>query len=300
MNIEIYKRLVDKFVFDGVAIVDQEKKIIYWNKGAELITGFTKDQIINTPCCQYLKLKFDEQNSEFCNEDCLFTDIFTYGASKTMDVHCYHKDNSVYNLSIRISPIKNEKDNTIDRAIMIFNHKKMDSELLGEIESLKKAAFLDTLTNIPNRRYTETVIKARLEEFQRYNWKFGILFIDIDHFKPINDQYGHKLGDIALKEVASTIQQTLRQFDLVGRWGGEEFIAVSVNVDSEILFSVAERIRKQVEKIEIPATDNTKIKLTVSMGATVAEQDDTFESLIERADKLMYKSKNDGRNRISI
>ena len=125
----------------------------------------------------------------------------------------------------------------------------------------------------------------------------GILFMDIDHFKNVNDTYGHVTGDEVLRVVAKTISHSVRPFDIVGRWGGEEFIALIADVDEKTLCSIAERTRRLVEQSKLPETFNT-ISVTVSIGATLARKTDDIHSLVERADQAMYQCKANGRNQV--
>lgn len=134
---------------------------------------------------------------------------------------------------------------------------------------------------------------------RRYKWPCGVLFIDIDHFKDINDAHGHEVGDRALRMVAKTLLNTARSFDFVGRWGGEEFLVVLVNVgDEDRLVSIAERVRVLLGASSLTA-GSSRVRLTVSMGAALAHEDDSLDSLITKADELMYHSKRTGRNRVT-
>jgi diguanylate cyclase (GGDEF)-like protein len=124
------------------------------------------------------------------------------------------------------------------------------------------------------------------------------MFIDIDHFKEVNDRYGHDVGDQVLKMVATTVANSLRPFDVVARWGGEEFIALLVNVGEQELQSIAERARRLAELSGFKKGEDV-IRVTVSIGATRSRPDDTMEDVVARADRLMYQSKGRGRNCVS-
>jgi diguanylate cyclase (GGDEF)-like protein len=158
-------------------------------------------------------------------------------------------------------------------------------------------ALLDPLTKVGNRRGLEMKLNARLSEVKNYNRSCGILFVDIDLFKGINDTYGHITGDEVLKMIARTISHSVRPFDIVGRWGGEEFIALIADVDEKTLSSIAERARRLVEQSKLPEAFNT-ISVTVSIGATLARKDDDIHTLIERVDRAMNTCKARGRNQV--
>jgi diguanylate cyclase (GGDEF)-like protein len=164
---------------------------------------------------------------------------------------------------------------------------------------LVQLAMLDPTTGVGTRKYTEINLKGLLEEMKRYEWAFGVLFVDIDHFKRVNDSYGHDTGDIVLKMVAQTMSHNIRSFDVIGRWGGEEFLIILVNVSRGQLQAVAEKLRVLVQHSSLNIGD-ANISVTISIGATMARKNDTVESIVKRADLLMYRSKGKGRNTITI
>ena len=142
-------------------------------------------------------------------------------------------------------------------------------------------------------------LRSRLDELKRYGWPCGVLFADIDNFKDINDRYGHTTGDNILKMVAQTLASSLRSYDVLGRYGGEEFIAIIANVTREKLYSFANRLCLLVEQSSLK-TESGKISVTVSIGATLAKISDTVDTVVKRADQLMYYSKTAGRNRVTM
>jgi len=160
-------------------------------------------------------------------------------------------------------------------------------------------ALLDNLTRLANRNYLEKELTIRFEEHKRMGIPFGVLFMDIDHFKKFNDTYGHDVGDRVLKFVANTLAKNLRPFDVVGRWGGEEFIGIMRNVAGQTLEQLGERLRVLVDDSYLMQQGN-KLHVSISIGATVTRNDDTVNSLIKRADTLLYQSKQAGRNRLTL
>jgi diguanylate cyclase (GGDEF)-like protein len=127
----------------------------------------------------------------------------------------------------------------------------------------------------------------------------GLIFFDVDHFKQVNDTLGHETGDKALRMIAFTIRHTLRRTDSVGRWGGDEFLAILYEVASlEELRTLSDKIRIMVESSRLDLAGGT-LTVTVSAGATMIQTGDTTESIVQRADALMYQSKKAGRNRVT-
>ncbi len=160
-------------------------------------------------------------------------------------------------------------------------------------------ALLDNLTQLANRYYIEREIRSRFEEKKRFNIPFGILFIDIDNFKKFNDIYGHYVGDNVLKFISNNFIANARPFDLYGRWGGEEFVGIIRDIDSKELKLLGDRLRLIIENSYI-MYKNEKLYITISIGATLVKENDTIDSLINRADTLLYKSKRSGKNCLTI
>ena len=213
-------------------------------------------------------------------------------------VYMHHKDGHRIPVHVRTSPIIDENNNVIGGIEIFTDVSKQEGNLL-HLKELEKLALLDALTSLANRRYLEQEITNRLSEMERFNVSFGILFMDLDFFKSINDVYGHEAGDDVLRYVAKNFIANSRPFDLYGRWGGEEFVAIIRNVDENQLMGIAERVRKLIQESYITREEETII-VTISVGATLAKVDDSLEDLIRRADEKMYRSKNEGRNRVTL
>ena len=159
---------------------------------------------------------------------------------------------------------------------------------------MERLAFLDQVTQLPNRRFVEMALQTALNEFHVHKDAFGLLVIDINRFKAINDRFGHAIGDRALLEVANTLTGTLRPTDIVGRWGGDEFIAIVRHVTHDTLNQLVERCRALVAETTFADSNGGRASLSASIGATLAVLDDTTELLIRRADDLMYQHKANG------
>ncbi len=197
-----------------------------------------------------------------------------------------------------ISPVKNQDGETVG-AVQVFEDRGEIERIRRRLRELEKIVLLDPLTRVGNRRYAEIHLQCCLDEMHRYDWPFGVLFIDVDHFKSINDSFGHAAGDDVLRGTAQTLVSGLRSSDLVCRWGGEEFVVVVKNVNRAQIAGIAEKVRSFVAQSCIP-TDYGLLGVTISVGATVGRSDDSVASLIDRADKLMYASKQGGRNRVTL
>lgn len=163
-------------------------------------------------------------------------------------------------------------------------------ELLEKNETIEYLASIDSLTKIYNRRVLFEKFTEELNRSFRYGRELSVLMMDVDHFKSVNDKYGHPVGDIVLEEVAKTINQMKRSVDIFGRYGGEEFIIIMPETPLEQAKIFAERIRKKIEENVILHGLNN-IKVTISIGVTEKNGDVNIFSVIERADKFLLQAK---------
>ncbi len=292
-----YKGVLDS-LYDGVYFVDKDRKITYWNKGAERLTGYRQGEVVGSCCADNLLKHLSKEGTGLCSSDCPLAKSIEDGKTREAEVYLHHKEGHRVPVLIRTSPLRDD-ENAIMGGVEIFSDNSALVSTRKQIKDLQKLALIDELTQVGNRRYVEIGLRKRLDEMKRYGWSFGVLFIDIDHFKAINDTYGHRRGDEVLKMVAKTVMLGVRIGDIVGRWGGEEFVALVSNVDETQLFVVAERIRMLVEQSSL-AVGTDMVEVSVSIGATMGQSGDKGDSLIRRVDKLMYRSKLGGRNRVTI
>jgi diguanylate cyclase (GGDEF)-like protein/PAS domain S-box-containing protein len=178
-------------------------------------------------------------------------------------------------------------------AVDITDRKRLEAEL-------QRQANFDYLTGLPNRRSFMDRGKVELSRTQRYGSDLSILMLDIDLFKKINDAHGHQAGDLVLKSMSITFQEVLRNVDIVGRLGGEEFAAVLPETGIEKAVEVAERLREVISLGEVTLADGNKIHFTVSIGVTsLIKENSNIEGLLNEADKALYRAKQAGRNRVS-
>jgi diguanylate cyclase (GGDEF)-like protein len=167
-------------------------------------------------------------------------------------------------------------------------------------QKVQELAITDTLSGVFSRRYYLERFREEIERSQKFNYSFSCLMIDIDHFKDYNDHYGHLVGDAILRELSKTIKENIRQIDLIGRYGGEEFSILLTETDKEQAKFAAERIRQSVESKYIQVYDEN-LKVTVSIGiSTFTADGKEMEALIDNADSALYYAKQTGRNRVGV
>lgn len=164
----------------------------------------------------------------------------------------------------------------------------------AHVQAMVRMSEEDYLTGLYNRRRTTEILRSELQRATRYDTALSVILLDIDHFKAINDEYGHQAGDEALTMIADVIRSCVRATDMVGRWGGEEFVIISPGTDLSGGFSLAEKIRSRLESEKLGNIDHR----TASFGVTAFAQGDNVEDIIARVDAGLYKAKQAGRNRV--
>ncbi|MBE7184959.1 MAG: GGDEF domain-containing protein [Methylobacterium mesophilicum] len=175
--------------------------------------------------------------------------------------------------------------------------REMAASLSARSQTLEQAALTDSLTGVHNRRYFDDALQEYLEEFGRIEKPVGLMLLDLDHFKSVNDSHGHDVGDEVLRAVAGCLKDMTRYHDVVARLGGEEFAVLGPNMDAEHLVKLADRIRRAVAGLVI-SSGNVRLRVTTSVGLAVWDGKETGEDFVRRADQQLYEAKRRGRNRV--
>lgn len=171
-------------------------------------------------------------------------------------------------------------------------------EALENIQTITKYAHRDFLTGMYNRRYFHNAMEEYVEYAKEHNEQFALAMLDIDHFKNINDTYGHDIGDKAIVALADILRSATNTMDLVARFGGEEFCIVLKNINRYSAYDILERIRVRIEEFYFKVNKDTQINFTISLGAVLYNTDESLEENISEADMLLYRAKNSGRNQL--
>jgi len=271
---------------DFVKITDRDGKLIFVNKALTDKTGYDESELIGkTPAV----LKYEMRDADKAKH--LWDTIMAGNVYKNC-IRNRCKDGSTYYESITISPIFGEKGE-IEHFVSTG---KDVSDLVQLQNQLNELAMKDPLTGLCNRRSFNELLAAEKNRADRYGEMFGIIMLDIDHFKKVNDTYGHDTGDQTLVMLAEVIKNMVRENDTICRWGGEEFLLMAVNIDEAGLMLLAEKIREAVANIVFP----TAGQLTISLGTTIYEPKEMLAKLLKRADKALYLAKDAGRNCIKM
>jgi diguanylate cyclase (GGDEF)-like protein/PAS domain S-box-containing protein len=290
-----YRDLVDE-MSDGVYFVDRARRITYWSRGAERLTGYRAVEVVGARCRDGMLNHVDQDGEELCGTNCPLLATIRDGRTREAHVFMHHADGHRQPVWVRAAPLRDEAGK-ITGAVEVFSDDSATVAARSQISELEQMASTDPLTGLGNRRYLEIQLSSRLHEWERYGLPFGVLMADIDLFKRVNDTFGHDVGDQTLAMVARTLAFGLRGSDVVGRFGGEEFVAVVAHTDAAGLAAVAERLRSLVAASRLVA-GRVPVEVTISLGGTMVAPGDTADTMIRRADAMLYTAKDEGRNRV--
>ena len=283
-------------LFEAAYIVDENRKILFWNKKCEEITGYKAKEIIGKHCYDNTLRHVTATGKRLCHDGCPLFDSIRTGNINVADVFLHHKEGYRVPVRIKTIPFLDETDG-LYKAIEIFTDMQDEQKLYKENKVLKKETLIDSLTEVYNRKFLDYQITTCIKEFDIFGTSLGILFIDIDHFKNINDNYGHNIGDEVLKTVSKNIKLNVRKNDFVGRYGGEEFVVILRDISENDLKKIAEKVRILIQDSTFKI-NNYSINVTVSIGTAVEKEGMNINELLKVADTNMYKAKLNGRNKV--
>lgn len=277
----------------GILMTDLKGNIIYANNAMEDISGYKISELIgNNPRIIKSGLTKDEVYQE------MWKTISSGGVWNGEQIN-KRKNGSLYYEDSRITPIYDKgKDLKYYLAIKhdITERKELE-------EKLRKMAIRDSLTDTYNRAYLMERLNRIIDKYKRVPEEFSLVILDIDHFKKVNDQYGHLAGDMVLVELVNIINKQIRSYDILGRYGGEEFILVLPDTGKEEAYIIVNRILNKIRKNTFIYKDN-KINITFSAGIVESSEIDkeelSVESLINLADSRLYNAKDTGRDEVVI
>ncbi len=290
-----YRELLGE-LFEGAYIVDDERKIIFWNSEAERITGYGAEEMIGKRCYENILRHVDDKGHQLCHEGCPLLDTIEHGRTNRAQVYLHHREGYRVPVLVKTMPFVDPLDDK-PKALEIFTDAPDPKSVKQKYKQLQKSSVIDTLTGTYNRSFLEYQLDLCQREYGVFQTSFAVLFIDIDRFKHVNDTHGHAAGDAVLRTIAKTMQANVRKDDIVGRWGGEEFIIILRHVDHMDARMVAEKHRMLIKDTHVSHGQQT-LQVTVSIGGAMYREGLGVEKLIEIADGNMYTAKKQGRNRV--
>lgn len=270
-------------VRDALVMVDNLGFVTLFNPAAEQLFGYTKEEMLGKDLHKMLLI--DESDYQDYKENYRNSKILI-NYEKIKELKAKHKNGHEIDVEVSISTLKVKENNYFVGLVRDI------SERVKVREALEKLSVTDYLTNTYNRRYFITKLEEEIERVKRFGREFSLAMLDMDHFKDINDRFGHDVGDAVLKSVVSMINGRIRNVDCLARWGGEEFMILLADTPVDKARVLIEELRHGISKIRIPGADN----FTGSFGLAGYNSGDTAETLLQKADNLMYEAKSAGRN----
>ena len=291
-------------VFDainiGIVILDREMKVKKWNRWMEIHSGIDADKILDSPIYEFFpdletaKFKRNCKSVFSFGNFCFFSQklhkyLFPFKSSGYLD-----SDFEYMQQNCAMGPLRNEES----EIEYMFMYVQDVTEVAIYEHKLVEMNVKDGLTGIYNRRFLESKLQEEFSRHKRYSREFSFIMFDIDHFKHVNDEYGHQCGDFIIQSVCTRVTSIIRNIDIFARYGGEEFCCMLPETPLKGGLHVAERFRKAIEDQENKFND-LNVKVTISLGVSELREDiSSAEMLMKKADDALYRAKNGGRNRV--
>lgn len=283
---------------EALYVVDRKRTITYWNRAAEQLTGFPAAEVVGRRCQDGVLNHVDEAGTSLCGSRCPLTATMRDGVTREVVAYAHHRDGHRLPVAVRAAPLRDNTGRTIG-AVEAFHDDSRCASLASRAEAAESQALADPLTGLGNRRQLQQALLRLQDEHHRYARTFAVLFLDIDHFKTVNDTHGHQIGDQALQLVAGTLRDCTRPSDISGRWGGEEFLLLAPAHDLAQAREIAERLRRLIASSWLDV-HGTRLQMTVSIGIALSSLTETVNLTVDRADTAMLLAKADGRNRTRL
>ncbi|MDX1948345.1 MAG: diguanylate cyclase [Pirellulaceae bacterium] len=280
---------------DAVIFVDSSLRIMHWNRAAERLTGIPSSSIEHKHWSPTLVALRDDRSRSISDDECPVTQALRGGGQSQRRLSVTGRGGQQVDVDAHLLPIHGK--NGVTHGVAVLLHDASSQVTLEQrVHSLHEKATRDPLTQVANRaefdRFHTSAVQSHLER----RLPFSLIMCDIDHFKRINDTFGHQAGDEVLISFASLLRRHCRAGDLVARYGGEEFVLLCVDCDNATATRRAEEIRAEVSEFPLPALEGKSI--TSSFGVTELQSGDTPETMLRRADRALYQAKENGRNMV--
>ena len=296
-NPEIFRSVLEHLE-TGVYLVDRTRRILFWNEGAEKITGYLRQDVVG----RFLRDHLLSPNGETNNADSDVTDplnlVFRDGKSSIADVSILHKDGYRIPIVLRTVPIRNTRGAVI-AAAESFDKNLSASERTRRQAVVAELGCLDGVTGVPGKTYMDTRLAETMTLFKERRAPFGILIVEVEQLDHFLKTRGPGIVPTVLRVVGQDIENSLRPADLVGRWSENQFIALMTECRESDVVRVGDRVRKMIGNSEIEWWGD-RIRVAVALGGAGVRPDDTVELLLERAGKSLQESIAAGGNRVTV
>jgi len=270
---------------DGVYLVDRERRITFWNSGAETLTGYLRHEVIGRRCPENLLRHCTADGAELCESGCPLQTSLTDGQAREAFVFLRHKRGYRVPVRVRVTAVR-DAQGIISGAAEVFEEHDLAQAGAQQTQTLESPHLVDRLTGLANREGIAAKLAERIRELAQCGTPFGILLIGIDGLPLINRNFGRDAGDGILRMAATTLAKSVAAQHPLGRWEGDQFLAILDNCDSDMLASVAGRLRALMANSSIQWWGQT-VRITVSIGGVMAQAGDDDEAILDRAVTLL-------------
>lgn len=281
---------------EGIYGVDMQGRCMFINQAALDMLGALESMVLGQPT-HALFHHHNEAGERYPEGDCPIELTLRDGQLRRIEDEWFWRQDGVgFPVSVTVTPLVEDGERT--GAVVLFQNQ---SQRRAQEQELRHLATTDSLTGLPNRRYFMERLEQEWSRLRRFGGQAAIMMLDLDHFKQINDNYGHCVGDQVLKAFAEVLRQAIRRVDVPGRLGGEEFAVILPGAQLDGARNLAERVRRAVMELQVCDNRGQRVAVTVSIGLTSFEPETACaEALLTRVDEALYRAKTMGRNRVEV
>ena len=291
-----FRHILDA-ISDGVYVTGPDRTIVYWSAGAERITGYAADEVVGRRCDEEILVHTDLTGARLCVSGCPLQDCIDTGEEHAInEVFLKRKDGERLAVYVKTAVFEIEGRR---HGVEIFGELESvaGKQLAGRIQELSDSAVSDPLTGLFNRRYLDAALAQHYAMFKRLGRRYGVIQMDIDTLKEINDRLGHAVGDEAIRFVADILSDNAREMDITARVGGDEFVIICGLAAPDDLTVYGRRLVRLVHDSRLALVEDSGLRVTVSAGGSLVAVDDPDErAALARADAAMYTAKHRGRD----
>jgi len=287
LEAEVFRSVLDKLAL-GVYMVNRAFQVLFWNEGAEAITGYMRHEVVGRPSRNHILAQCNNLSCGLCGAVCPFAEALREGKPNEAQVYFRHKEGHRIPVHVRIAPIRDQRGMVMGAATS-FEERTFMAQADFSQESLAAHGCLDLMSGVANHVFTQSHLRESLASFSEYDLSFGILCIAVDRIEHLKNTHGQEATDAMLHVVAQTIRHTLGRPGFLGRWRSNEFMVILSHYSPAGLERVGISIQKLVSASEVQWWDDP-LSVTVSVGRTMVQAGDTLDSLLGRAEHSLAQS----------
>lgn len=291
-----FRRILDA-ISDGIYVTAPDRTVVYWSEGAERITGYSADEIVGRRCDEEVLGHTDLHGTRLCLDGCPLQDCLDTGRERRIgEVFLRRKDGKRLAVYVKTTSFEMAGERY---GVEIFGELEsvVGKQLTSRIQELTDSAISDPLTGLFNRRYLDAALAQHFAMYRRLGSRYGVIQVDIDDVKVVNDSLGHSAGDGAIRFVAGILSDNVREMDIAARYGGDEFVVICRLATPEDLSLYGRRLVRMVHDSRFAPAEEAGLRVTVSAGgALVAAGDRDGHAALKRADCALYRAKDGGRD----